>query len=124
MIKELNRDQLLEIAKSPRATDACSECSSLSCPGWVSKPGYFDLGKLKVLGTLRLEGTEECLDEYHPAGTNLWSENAPIAIKHHPYNRSDVRECMHCQRTFLHYTEYGGYYLDERVRELDAALIV
>jgi hypothetical protein len=87
-------------------------------------PGYFDLAKLKVVGTLKTESTEECWDEYHPHGTHLWSDEAPIAIHHHPYNRADVRECACCKRTFLHYTEYGGYYLDERIRELDARLIV
>lgn len=124
MIKKLDRDQLLDIAQSPRIVEACSECSSLSCQGWISKPGYFDLGKLEVLGTLRLEGAEERWDEYHPDGTNLWSEDAPISIQHHPYDRADVCECMHCKRKFLHYTEYGGYYLDERIRELNPAMIV
>jgi hypothetical protein len=124
VIKKLNREQLLDIAKSSKAAKACVECSSLSCPGWTSVPGYFDLRKLKVLGTLRAENLEECWDEYHPSGTNLWSEDAPIAIHHHPYNRSEVLECIHCKRTFLHYTEYGGYYLDERVRELNTTLIV
>jgi hypothetical protein len=123
-MKKLDRDQLLDIAKSPRTVEACSECSSLSCPGWISKPGYFDLGKLKVLGTLKVDGAEECWDEYHPDGTNLWSEDAPISLQHHPYDRADVCECMHCKRKFLHYTEYGGYYLDERIRELSATLIV
>jgi len=87
-------------------------------------PGYFDLSKLKPLGTLRVEGAEECLDEHHPNGTNLWSADAPISVQHHPYNRSDVCECSHCHRTFLHYTEYGGYYLDKRIRELNKKFIV
>lgn len=124
MIKKLSREQLLEIAMSPKAAKPCADCSSLTCPGWASVPGYFDLGKLKVLGTLRDENLEECWDEYHPGGTNLWSEDAPISIQHHPYNRSEVLECIHCNRTFLHYTEYGGYYLDERVRELNTTFIV
>jgi hypothetical protein len=124
VIRELNRDQLLDIANSSKVAGACQECSSLACPGWVSVPGYFDLGKLTVLGTLKLASAEERWDEYHPDGTNLWSDDAPIAIQHHPYNRSDVRECNHCKRKFLHYTEYGGYYLDERIRELNPKLIV
>ena len=124
MIKHLSRDQLIEIAQSPKIVESCPECVTLSCPGWVSVPGYFDLAKLKLVGTLRREGSEECWDEYHPHGTNLWSEDAPIALQHHPYNRADVCECVCCKRTFLHYTEYGGYYLDERIRELDAILII
>lgn len=120
----LNREQLLEIAKSSKVAEACTECSSLSCCGWESVPGYFSLGKLRVLGTLKRESVEECWDEYHPNGTHLWSADAPISIEHHPYNRSEVLECSGCKRTFLHYTEYGGYYLDERIRELNARLIV
>ena len=123
-MKELTRNQLLEIAATSMSNQDCPECSTLSCAGWVSVPGYFNLGKLRVLGTLQHESAEESWEEFHPDGTNLWSENAPISVRHHPYNRSDVRECMHCKRKFLHYTEYGGYYLDERIRELNSSLIV
>jgi hypothetical protein len=124
VITKLNKDQLREIAKASKAATACAECSTLSCPGWVSVPGYYDLSKLQIVGTLKSDEAAECWDEYHPAGTHLWSELAPIAIEHHPYNRSDVRECSSCKRTFLHYTEYGGYYLDERIRELNVELII
>jgi hypothetical protein len=27
---------------------------------------------------------------------------------------------VQCGRPFLRYTEYGGYYVEERIRELDA----
>lgn len=123
-MNELNRDQLLKIAAFEIATKSCQECSSLSCAGWESVPSSFNLNKLRHLGTLRIEGAEECWDEYHPDGTNLWSENAPISVTHYPYNRSDVCECTGCKRKFLRYTEYGGYYLEERIRELDRKLMV
>lgn len=29
-----------------------------------------------------------------------------------------------CERPFLRYTEYGGYYVDERIREVNPELIV
>ncbi len=122
--QKLNKELLLDIARHPKALKSCLVCSGLSCPGWMSVPGYFDLNKLQVVGTLKTEGAEECWDEHHPDGTNLWSDDAPISIEHHPYNRSDVLECIHCNRMFLHYTEYGGYYLDQRIRELTAQLIV
>lgn len=124
MIKKIDKEQLILIAKHSVAHNDCPVCASLLCPGWISVPGYFDLGKLQVVGTLKCEGTEESWDEYHPNGTHLWSNDAPIALQHHPYSRSDIRECRYCKRTFLHYTEYGGYYLEERVRELNADLIV
>ena len=124
MIPKLSRHQLLDIAMSRKDVQPCEECVPLCCPGWISVPGYFDVRKLKFLGTLKAKGAEERWDEYHPNGTNHWSVEAPIAIDHHPYDRSDVRECTHCTRVFLHYTEYGGYYLDERIRALNPKLIV
>ena len=48
----------------------------------------------------------------------------PIAPAYFPYNRCDVWQCANCGRPFLRYTEYGGYYVEERVRELHAALVV
>ena len=66
---------------------------------------------------------EPTLDEHHPAGTHFWSPDAPIAPAFHPANRCDVWQCSACGRAFLRYTEYGGYYQDERVRRLDPALI-
>ena len=123
-MNEITREQLLEIADSPRRDKNCQDCSLLLCIGWESVPSFFELGKLQTLGTLRIEGAEECWDEYHPDGTNLWSENAPISVTHYPYNRSDVCECTGCKRKFLRYTEYGGYYLEERIRELDRKLML
>jgi len=123
-MNEITREQLLEIADSPRRDKNCQDCSLLLCIAWESVPSFFELGKLQTLGTLRIEGAEECWNEYHPDGTNLWSENAPISVTHYPYNRSDVCECTGCKRKFLRYTEYGGYYLEERIRELDRKLMV
>lgn len=124
MLKELNAIQLLEIAQSSKTKDNCEHCAPLSCQGWESLPSGFDKETLIPLGTLRVEGAPECWDEYHPNGTNQWSGDAPISVQHYPYNRSDVFECKACQRKFLSYTEYGGYYLDERIRELNPEFII
>jgi hypothetical protein len=35
-----------------------------------------------------------------------------------------VWQCVQCGRAFLRYTEFGGYYVEERIRELRAQLIV
>jgi hypothetical protein len=59
--------------------------------------------------------------EHHPDGTHGWS---PIAPRWFPANRSDAWRCLTCARALLRYTEYGGYYTEERIRELDARLIV
>jgi hypothetical protein len=124
MLKELNTNQLLEIARSVATKANCEQCLPLSCKGWESIPSGFDPELLTPIGTLRIEGAPESWDEYHPNGTNQWSSDAPISPKHYPYNRSDVFECKSCKRKFLRYAEYGGYYLDERIRELSLNLIV
>ena len=102
----------------------CAVCAPLVCPGWESVPSTFDLSSLQRVGTLRSEDAEETtVLEHHPRGTHGWSADAPIAPAFFPYNRCDVWTCKACARPFLRYTEYGGYYEDERIRQLDAALI-
>ena len=63
------------------------------------------------------------MTEYHPDGTRYWSANAPIAVDFFPYNRCEVWACKRCSRAFLRYTEYGGYYIEPRIRLLNPALL-
>ncbi|MDE2604759.1 MAG: hypothetical protein KGL68_02435 [Burkholderiales bacterium] len=103
---------------------ACPACAALKAPGWEALPGSFDPARLRKVGTLRRPGVEDpTLEEYHPAGTRSWSPEAPIAPAFFPYNRCDVWQCAACGRPFLRYTEYGGYYMEERIRELAAGRI-
>jgi hypothetical protein len=102
----------------------CTVCAPLVCPGWESVPSTFDTAVLLRVGTLRREDVDEpTVMEHHPRGTHGWSIDAPIAPAFFPYNRCDVWTCMACARPFLRYTEYGGYYEDERIRQVNAALI-
>ena len=88
-------------------------------------PSYFDRRALIRVGTLRDETVEEpTLQEHHPHGTHGWLPDAPIALTHYPYNRCDVWQCATCSRAYLRYTEYGGYYEDERVRQVDPVLVI
>ena len=113
------------LAQQPRQAAPCPACAALVCPGWEAIPGTFDTGVLRRIGTLRRPEVEDpTLEEYHPQGTHAWSPDAPIAPDYFPYNRCEVWACAACGRPFLRYTEYGGYYQEERVRELQAALIV
>ena len=52
------------------------------------------------------------------------SLSAPVAPAFFPYNRCDVWHCSRCDRHLLRYTEFGGYNVDPRVRELDPGKIV
>ena len=104
-----------------QAGPACPACAALRAPGWEAMPGTFDTARLRKVGTLRRAGVEDpTLEEFHPAGTHSWSPEAPIAPAFFPYNRCEVWQCAACGRPFLRYTEYGGYYVEERIRELTA----
>ena len=120
----LGTTDLRRLAGERRADGRCPACGGLRCKGWEALPGGFDAAVLQRIGTLRDPCVDEpTVDEYHPAGTDTWSPDAPIAPAFHPFNRSDVWRCGTCARLFLRYTEYGGYYQEERIREVDPALV-
>jgi hypothetical protein len=103
----------------------CPACAAVKAPGWEAIPGSLDRDQLRKVGTLRHPEMEDpTLAEYHPGSTNAWSADAPIAPAFFPYNRCDVWQCAQCGRPFLRYTEYGGYYVEERIRELASRLVV
>jgi hypothetical protein len=121
----LTAADLRRIGAERRAAGRCPACGGLHCPGWEALPGGFDAGVLRQVGTLRDPDVDEpTVEELHPAGTDVWSAQAPIAPRFHPYNKSDVWQCANCSRAFLRWTEYGGYYREDRIRELDPALVV
>ena len=120
----MTADERIALAKSFGAHAECRRCAALICKGWESLPGDFDRSSLRCVGTLCDAASDEpTFTEYQPAGTHGWSSNAPIALGWFPYNRCDVWQCVGCGRPFLRYTEFGGYYTDERIRELQAGLI-
>lgn len=103
----------------------CPACAPIRAPGWEAMPSSLDRERLRAVGTLRRPEVEDpTLEEYHPAGTHAWSPEAPVAPDYFPYNRSDLWQCVACGRPFLRYTEYGGYYVEERIRELRPQLVV
>ncbi|MEY2894007.1 MAG: hypothetical protein RJA98_3915, partial [Pseudomonadota bacterium] len=88
----------------------------------------FDRATLRRVATLVQPGDgsdseEPTLSEYHPNGTHSWSPDAPIAAAWFPTNRCEVWGCVDCGRAYLRYTEYGGYYEEERVRWLDVGAV-
>lgn len=120
----LSARDLIEIGRQASEDSSCPDCGELACAGWESMPSSFDRSRLKRIGTLRQSASEEpTLQECHPRGTHLWSADAPIAPAFFPYNRCDVWACNRCARAFLRYTEYGGYYEDERIRKLNPDLV-
>ena len=120
----LDAQQLRDFAEA-HAHAPCPRCASLRAPGWEALSATFETASLRKVATLRRPEVEDpTIEEYHPAGTNAWSADAPIAPAYFPYNRCDVWQCVQCGRPFLRYTEYGGYYIEERYRELTPERVV
>lgn len=112
--------QVTELAHLHGAQAHCPACAHLKAPGWSSLAASADVSTLRCLGALWLPGDDEpSLEEARPAGMDPWSADVPISFVHHPDNRCQVWACTHCDKPFLRYTEYGGYYIDHRFRELN-----
>jgi hypothetical protein len=116
----LTASAVLAIARQHGQRRHCPQCAALKAPGWSSWPASVDEGLLQCLGALWQAGDPEpTLEECRPVGLDPWSPEVPISLAHHPANRCEVWACTRCEKPFLRYTEYGGYYVDRRFRELD-----
>ena len=115
----------LNAAAQGTLKQACS-CALGPCPGWESfTEERWPKDLMQPVGTLRdVDIYEPTTDEFHADGTRYESPDAPIAVNFFPYNRCDVHGCTQCRRVLLRYTEFGGYYVDHRVREVHPALVV
>ena len=118
-------EQLMELAHSSSAVTRECICSASPVAGWERVPPSFPESQMRQLWTLVADPFDEpTYLEFHPSGTNYWSENAPIASHFYPYNRCTVAQCVECGRAYLRYTEAGGYYVEPRIRALNPQLIV
>ena len=122
-MNKLNATSLIALSGQIHAA-ACT-CSIGACAGWESfTEDRWPKAQMQAVGTLRDTDTyDPSAEEHHPDGTRYASPDAPIAVKFFPYNISDVYACKKCDKVLLRYTEFGGYYVDHRVRELDARLV-
>jgi hypothetical protein len=116
-------DELKALLPESTATSPCS-CSLGGCAGWESMTeDRWPADQMQAVATLRDPDVyEPTFEERHPAGTRYDSPEAPVAVKFFPYNRCELWRCTQCERHLLRYTEYGGYYVDHRVRELSPKL--
>jgi len=121
----LSPSAVTALANAHASAAPCPTCRPYASPGWESFPASQDGAALQLQGALWLPGDDEpTLEEHRPTGVDAWSADAPISLAHHPYNRCEVWACKACGFPFMRYTEYGGYYIDQRIRELRARLIV
>jgi hypothetical protein len=107
---------------SDNSAQTC-DCGLGVCAGWESLPeSRWPAAQMQAVATLRSPDVyEPTFEEHHPQGTRYDSPDAPVASAFFPYNRCDIHQCSRCQRHLLRYTEYGGYYVDHRVRCLGGA---
>ena len=113
-------------AAAARTQPTPCRCSLRPTDGWESfTEDRWPTAQMQPLGTLRDPDVyEPTTDEHHPTGTRYASPDAPVAVAFFPCNLSDVHACSACQRVLLRYTEFGGYYVDHRVRVVHAARVV
>jgi hypothetical protein len=106
------------------AHSAC-QCSLQHCEGWESvNDTVWPAAQMSQVATLRNPDVHEpTFEEHHPNGTRYESAHAPVVLTFFPYNRCDVHACHQCQQHVLRYTEFGGYYVDQRARRLNVKLI-
>lgn len=119
----LGADDLRQLPAPAQWPAGCA-CAAWRCAGWESIVQPLGPPLLLRLGTLRQPGDDEPRYDEWPGGGGYWSAEAPIAPRHFPYNRCDVWACAACGRGFLQYTEFGGYYVDHRLRQIDPARVV
>jgi len=110
------------LARSPIAKPC--NCGIGACAGWESvTEERWPASQMQAVATLRDPDIyEPTFEERHPHGTRYDSPDAPVAVNFFPYNRCDLWHCRQCGRHLLRYTEFGGYYVDHRVRELSPGL--
>lgn len=121
----LDHAEFLSLAQAADAITTACTCTRTPLDGWASLPNSLPDAQLEVVGTLApLDDSQEpTFTEYHPDGTSYWAVDAPIAPRYFPYNRANVCRCVECGRLYLRYQEGGGYFVDQRVRHVSAALI-
>ncbi len=116
--------EIRELVTTKPAPRAC-QCALGPCAGWESvTEERWPADRLEAVATLRDPALyEPTFEEHHPAGTRYESPDAPIALAFFPFNRCDVWHCQTCGKHLLRYTEFGGYYVDHRVRTLELKLV-
>ncbi len=119
-------EQAASLQALAQATPRACDCALRRIAPWDSVPdGDWPAGQMIAVATLRDADLDEpTLLEFHPDGTRYESPDAPVALRFFPYNRCDVWHCGRCDQHWLRYTEFGGYYVDHRVRRLNPAQVV
>ncbi len=118
---------LKQLAEQSAAVTQSCTCNDAHLLAWQLMPPTLELelDQFEETGSLVEDPYDEpTFKEYHPAGTQLQSDDAPIAPRYYPANRSQVLRCIKCGRHYLRYTEGGGYFTEVRLRALRPQLLL
>jgi hypothetical protein len=123
--KKMQLGELMDLARASVAVTRQCACAIDSYREWARIPASFPEPQMRIVGTFVDDPyAEPTFAEFHATGTNYWSPDAPMALRHFPYNRCSVLQCIQCGRSCFKYVEAGGYYSEPRIRALDPRLIV
>jgi hypothetical protein len=118
-------EQLKQLALVSGAVTRPCGCALIPLPGWERVPPSFPETQMRRIGLLYDEaGGWLSYQEYHPSGTNYWSEDAPVALHYYPYNGCSVQQCAECERVYLRYAEGAGHHMEQRIRALSHPLLI
>ncbi|WP_373988311.1 hypothetical protein [Duganella sp. BuS-21] len=113
------------LANTSAAVAAPCSCNDAALLAWQPMPLSLELDQFEEVATLVEDPfAEPTFAEVHPAGTRIDGDDAPIAPRYYPYNRSHVARCGKCGRHYLRYTEAGGYFSELRMRALRPQLLL
>ncbi|MYM25054.1 hypothetical protein GTP46_20720 [Duganella sp. FT135W] len=118
---------LKRLAEASAAVKLACSCHEAGMLAWQAMPLTLELELdqfEEVASLVEDPYAEPMFAEYHPAGTRLTSDDAPIAPRYYPANLSHLLRCVKCQRHYLRYTEGGGYFTELRIRALQPQLLV
>lgn len=117
--------QLQQLAQQSAAVTQPCSCNDANLLAWQQIPLTLELEQFEETGSLVEDPfSEATFAEYHPAGTRMESEQAPIAPRYYPANLSHLLRCVKCGRYYLRYTEAGGYFSEFRIRALRPQVLV
>jgi hypothetical protein len=116
---------LKQLAEASAEVTAPCSCNDAAVLAWRAVPLNLELDQFEEVASLVEDPyAEPTFVEYHLNGTRYDSDDAPIAPRYFPYNRSNLTRCVKCNRHYLRYTEAGGYFSELRIRALRPQLLI
>ncbi|WP_343732223.1 hypothetical protein [Duganella sp.] len=117
-------EDVRQLAEQSAAVTAPCSCHAAALLAWRAVPLTLALDQFAEVATLVDDPyAEPTFAEYHPHGSRYDSDDAPIAPRYFPCNRSQVVRCVRCSRHYLRYTEAGGYFSEVRMRALRPSVL-